>query len=109
MYMPLPAPPIIIVQGVEKEPLELQCLVANLSPTLAPRSINVATQYLYGPRTPLQGVEKEPLELQCLVANLIFRKYVKGYLAFKSRVLVLAKTDAFPQLSAVQLSDPFAG
>lgn len=57
----------------------------------------------------MQGVEKEALELQCLVANLIFRKYVKGYLAFKSRVLVLAKTDAFPPLSAVQLSDPFAG
>ncbi|KAG2449210.1 hypothetical protein HYH02_005957 [Chlamydomonas schloesseri] len=54
-----------------------------------------------------QGIEKDPLELQCLMANLIFRKYVKGYLAYKSRVVVLAKTDAFPQLSAVQLSDPF--
>lgn len=55
----------------------------------------------------VQGIEKDPLELQCLMANLIFRKYVKGYLAYKSRVVVLAKTDAFPQLSAVQLSDPF--
>ncbi|KAG2499740.1 hypothetical protein HYH03_002673 [Edaphochlamys debaryana] len=57
----------------------------------------------------LQGIEKDPLELQCLIANLIFRKYVKGYLAYKSRVLVLAKAEAFPALSAVQLSDPFAG
>ncbi|EFJ42771.1 hypothetical protein VOLCADRAFT_97169 [Volvox carteri f. nagariensis] len=56
----------------------------------------------------LQGIEKDPLELQCLIANLIFRKYIKGYLAYKSRVVVLAKTDAFPVLSAVQLSDPLA-
>ncbi|GFR49845.1 hypothetical protein Agub_g11742 [Astrephomene gubernaculifera] len=56
----------------------------------------------------LQGISKDPLELQCLLANLIFRRYVKGYLAYKSRVLVLAKSDAFPQLSAVQLADPLA-
>ncbi|GIL81754.1 hypothetical protein Vretimale_1374 [Volvox reticuliferus] len=56
----------------------------------------------------LQGIEKDPLELQCLMANLIFRKYIKGYLAYKSRVVVLAKTDAFPVLSAVQLADPLA-
>lgn len=56
----------------------------------------------------LQGIDKDPLELQCCIANLIFRKYVKGYLAYKAKVIVLAKADAFPQLSAVQLSDPFA-
>ncbi|KXZ43575.1 hypothetical protein GPECTOR_86g368 [Gonium pectorale] len=56
----------------------------------------------------LQGIEKDPLELQCLLANLIFRKYIKGYLAYKSRVVVLAKADAFPQLSAAQLQDPMA-
>jgi hypothetical protein len=49
-----------------------------------------------------------PAELQCLLANLIYRKYIKGYIAFKPRVLVLAKTDAFPDLSQVQLSDPFS-
>ncbi len=46
-------------------------------------------------------------ELQCILANLIYRKYIKGYIAFKPRVLVLAKTDAFPTLSMVQLGDPF--
>ncbi len=48
------------------------------------------------------------MELQCLLANLIFRKYIKGYLAYKARVVVLARSDAFPALSAVQLSDPLA-
>lgn len=47
-------------------------------------------------------------ELQCILANLIHRKYIKGYIAYKSRVVVLAKTDAFPDLSTVQLGDPFA-
>ncbi len=46
-------------------------------------------------------------ELQCLLANLIYRKYIKGYIAFKQRVVVLAKTDAFPSLATVQLGDPF--
>uniref|UniRef100_A0A7R9VIM2 PCI domain-containing protein n=1 Tax=Chlamydomonas euryale TaxID=1486919 RepID=A0A7R9VIM2_9CHLO len=55
----------------------------------------------------LQGIEKDMMELMCLVANLIYRKYIKGYLAFKARVLVLAKTDAFPNLCAVMLGDPF--
>ena len=46
-------------------------------------------------------------ELQCILANLIYRKYIKGYIAYKPRVLVLAKTGAFPDLSEVQLGDPF--
>lgn len=46
-------------------------------------------------------------ELQCILANLIYRKYIKGYLAYKPRVLVLAKADAFPDLASVQLGDPF--
>ncbi|KAJ9505915.1 hypothetical protein QJQ45_002784 [Haematococcus lacustris] len=54
-----------------------------------------------------QGVVKEDAELQCLVANLIYRKFIKGYIAYKARVVVLAKTDAFPPLSEVQLGDPF--
>lgn len=55
----------------------------------------------------LQGIEKDNAELQCILANLIYRKYIKGYIAFKPRILVLAKTDAFPDLSGVQLGDPF--
>jgi hypothetical protein len=40
-------------------------------------------------------------------ASALLFRYVKGYLAFKSRVLVLAKADAFPLLSAAQQADPF--
>uniref|UniRef100_A0A7S0WIJ5 PCI domain-containing protein n=1 Tax=Chlamydomonas leiostraca TaxID=1034604 RepID=A0A7S0WIJ5_9CHLO len=56
----------------------------------------------------LQGLPKDDAELQCLVANLIYRKYIRGYVAYKARVVVLAKTDAFPPLSAVALADPFS-
>ena len=30
-------------------------------------------------------------EVECVVANLIFRKFIKGYISHKSRVVVLAK------------------
>lgn len=40
-------------------------------------------------------------ELECLCANLIERKWVRGYLAHKSGVLVLAKTNAFPSVSSL--------
>lgn len=55
----------------------------------------------------LQGIEKDNAELQCILANLIYRRYIKGYIAFKPKVLVLAKSDAFPELSTVNLGDPF--
>jgi len=38
-------------------------------------------------------------EVECIVANLIFRKFIKGYISHKLRVLVLAKNDPFPSLS----------
>ncbi len=41
------------------------------------------------------------------MANLIYRKYIKGYIAYKQQVLVLSKVDAFPPLATVQLADPF--
>jgi len=62
---------------------------------------------LFSAALELQGITKDEIELQCLVANLIYRKYIKGYIALKQKVLVLAKTDAFPPLSTVQLGDPF--
>ncbi len=49
------------------------------------------------------------VELQCLLANLIYRKFIKGYIAYKQRVVVLAKVDPFPPMAAVQLGDPFGG
>ena len=55
----------------------------------------------------LQGIEKDNTELQCILANLIYRKYIKGYIAFKPKVVVLAKMDAFPDFASVSLGDPF--
>ncbi len=48
------------------------------------------------------------VELQCLLANLIYRKFIKGYIAYKQRVVVLAKTDPFPPMALVQMGDPFS-
>ena len=44
-------------------------------------------------------------EVECLAANLIFRKYVRGYLSHKSKVMVVAKADPFPPLAAASLAD----
>lgn len=38
-------------------------------------------------------------EVECIVANLIFRKFIKGYISHKLRMVVLAKNDPFPSLS----------
>mmetsp|Transcript_21406 Transcript_21406/g.46870 ORF Transcript_21406/g.46870 Transcript_21406/m.46870 type:complete len:411 (-) Transcript_21406:585-1817(-) len=56
----------------------------------------------------IQGIEKDNADIQCILANLIYRKYIKGYLAYKNQVVVLAKTEPFPDLATVQLGDPFA-
>jgi hypothetical protein len=52
------------------------------------------------------GVEMDLDEVECILVNLIFRKYVKGYISHKSRVLVLSKQEPFPKLSSVLLNDP---
>lgn len=44
-------------------------------------------------------------EIECVAANLIFRKYVKGYISHKNKVMVVAKQDAFPPLASVSLVD----
>ena len=45
------------------------------------------------------GAEMDIDEVECVVANLIFRKFIKGYISHKSRVVVLAKNAPFPPLS----------
>ncbi len=39
-------------------------------------------------------------EVECVVANLSYRKFIKGYISHKSRIVVLAKNDAFPSLGS---------
>ena len=43
-------------------------------------------------------------EVECVVANLIFRKFIKGYISHKSRVVVLAKNAPFPPLTRAELT-----
>jgi hypothetical protein len=44
-----------------------------------------------------QGASPDMDELECMLTVAISRKYIKGYLSNKSKVLVLAKTGAFPE------------
>jgi hypothetical protein len=46
----------------------------------------------------LQGVEMDMDEVECVAANLIYRKFVKGYISHKSKVMVVAKAEPFPPL-----------
>jgi hypothetical protein len=51
------------------------------------------------------GVKIEMDEIECISANLIARKYVKGYISHKAKIMVVAKTDPFPPLSMVTLNE----
>jgi len=37
--------------------------------------------------------------MACIIATLIHKGYLRGYFSHKSRVLVLSKQQAFPQLT----------
>lgn len=49
--------------------------------------------------------EVEMDEVECIAANLIARKYVKGYISHKAKVMVVAKNEPFPPLATVALSE----
>lgn len=51
------------------------------------------------------GVDIDMDEIECIAANLIARKYVKGYISHKLKVMVVHKTQPFPNLSSVILVD----
>lgn len=51
------------------------------------------------------GSEIEMDEIECISANLIAKKYVKGYISHKTKIMVVAKTAPFPPLDAVQLTE----
>lgn len=52
------------------------------------------------------GVSMDLDEVECVLVNLVYRKYLKGYISHKNRILVLSKADAFPPLKTVLLHDP---
>ena len=41
-------------------------------------------------------------EIECIMANLIYRGYLKGYIAHAKGYLVVSKKLAFPKIGAVQ-------
>lgn len=53
----------------------------------------------------LLGCDMDMDEVECVAANLIFRKYVKGYISHRNKVMVVAKSEPFPPLEAVALAD----
>lgn len=38
-------------------------------------------------------------EAECLVANMIFKGFMRGYISHEKQMVVLANTNAFPQLA----------
>lgn len=40
-------------------------------------------------------------EIECILANLIYRGYIRGYIAHTKRMLVLSKRDPFPVSSVI--------
>lgn len=46
-----------------------------------------------------QGASTSMDELECVLTVAISSKYIKGYISNKQKVLVLSKTDAFPEPS----------
>ena len=51
------------------------------------------------------GCDMDMDEVECIAANLIFRKYVKGYISHRNKVMVVAKSEPFPALESVALAD----
>lgn len=51
------------------------------------------------------GMDIDMDEIECIAANLISRKYVKGYISHKLKVMVVHKTQPFPDLGSVVLVD----
>mmetsp|Transcript_18616 Transcript_18616/g.23973 ORF Transcript_18616/g.23973 Transcript_18616/m.23973 type:complete len:408 (+) Transcript_18616:114-1337(+) len=47
------------------------------------------------------GVPIDLDEIECILANLIFRGYVRGYIAHTKRVLVLSKREPFPVAAVI--------
>ncbi|OCF32617.1 COP9 signalosome complex subunit 12 [Kwoniella heveanensis BCC8398] len=49
----------------------------------------------------LHGVKVDSDEVECMVANMIYRGFIKGYISHEKQMVVLAKTNPFPNLSSI--------
>ncbi|KAL6772454.1 hypothetical protein ACKKBG_A30295 [Auxenochlorella protothecoides x Auxenochlorella symbiontica] len=54
---------------------------------------------------PQQEEEMTMDEVECVCANLIYRKYVRGYISHKNKVMVVAKSEPFPPLASISFAD----
>jgi hypothetical protein len=69
--------------------------------------------YRYGWELPntvsvIQRIKTRCIYVCTVWANPSRSSFLQGYVAYRSRVVVLAKTDAFPDLKLVHLADPFS-
>jgi hypothetical protein len=69
-----------------------------------PRASQIPLAWFQGALGAL-GCRVDMDEVECLAANLIYRRYVKGYLSHRAKVMVVAKADAFPPLAGVTLTE----
>lgn len=65
-----------------------------------PQKANQVSLLLFAKALTWCGAGMDIDEVECVVANLIYRKFIKGYISHKSRIVVLAKNDAFPSLGS---------
>ncbi|WVR04618.1 hypothetical protein IAU60_001629 [Kwoniella sp. DSM 27419] len=49
----------------------------------------------------LHGVEVDSDEVECMVANMIYRGFMKGYISHEKQMVVLAKTNPFPNPASI--------
>ena len=47
------------------------------------------------------GMRMDIDEIECVLANLIYRGYIRGYIAHNKRYLVLSKRDPFPVAAVI--------
>lgn len=74
--------------------------VAKINAEKNTTKANQVSLHLFASALTWCGAGMDIDECECVVANLIFRKFIKGYISHKSRVVVLAKTGAFPSLGS---------
>ena len=87
--------------------MQVRCLAAATCPEgwASVLACSVGGRPMRSPAAAAQGVLLDMDEVECIAANLIYRKYCRGYISHKNKVMVVAKADPFPPLNTVSLAD----
>ena len=83
---------------VKLEMLSKACKIAAAVKSQHGKTANASTN---NKNKNLNNTDYDLDEVECGISELIHRKFVKGYVSHKNRVVVLSKTDAFPKISDV--------